>query len=434
MGAASLVTFNRVSKRYRLGLTRTSLPQLVSRGIRGAMGREPRANHNSILWALRDVSFEMKPGESLALVGPNGAGKSTVLKLLSKITMPTEGHIDVGGRLSALLELGAGFHPDLTGRENVYLNGTILGLSRQDITRRLDEIIAFSELEEFIDTPVKRYSSGMHVRLGFSVAACIEPELLLVDEVLAVGDASFRQKCLHRIGQLVERGTSIVFVSHNLYMVQAVCRRGLYLHRGQVRAAGDVGTVLRAYELDVHAERARKLDQAGAAATTGQSRVDGALDITSVTVESAAGRGDVIDSRHTARISVYYNAYHDLEGINLAIFIRRSDGIACCLARTKLDNVRLTLPRGEGVLSLQIEPLQLVTGRYYAEVEVVDEADTMLIKAEKARSDWFSVTGRTRSYDPSFSAVFEPFATWHGPSHVAPRHDATGAGASRERP
>ena len=164
------------------------------------------------------MSFELSEGESLALVGANGAGKTTILKLLANITKPTLGSIDIDGQLSALIELGAGFHPDLTGRENIFLNGSILGLNRKQIASQLDEIIAFSELEKFIDTPVKRYSSGMVVRLGFAVASCINPEILLVDEVLAVGDASFQQKCLERIRSLIRCGTSIIFVSHNFYL------------------------------------------------------------------------------------------------------------------------------------------------------------------------------------------------------------------------
>ena len=186
------VTFEGVSKRYRLGLTRTSLPSLAAEWVRGALRPGPRASKgDDVLWALNDVSFSVRRGESLALVGPNGAGKTTILKLLANITKPTAGRVHVAGRLSALIELGAGFHPDLTGRDNVFLNGAILGIRRTEIQRRFDDIVDFSGLEHFIDTPVKRYSSGMIVRLGFAVASCIDPDVLLVDEVLAVGDAAF---------------------------------------------------------------------------------------------------------------------------------------------------------------------------------------------------------------------------------------------------
>jgi lipopolysaccharide transport system ATP-binding protein len=186
----SAVCFENISKRYNLGLTRTSLPTVFSHWLKTKVTRKALPTQNKVLWALRDVNFELNQGQSLALVGSNGAGKTTILKLLANITKPSSGRLTINGKLSALIELGAGFHPDLTGRENIFLNGTILGLSRKEIERRFDDIVDFSELERFIDTPVKRYSSGMVVRLGFSVASCIEPELLLVDEVLAVGDSS----------------------------------------------------------------------------------------------------------------------------------------------------------------------------------------------------------------------------------------------------
>lgn len=253
---AVTVRFQNVSKRYTLGLTRKSVPSAVSGWIGNALrpGKAAQATEREF-WALRDVSFDLQKGQSLALVGANGAGKTTILKLLAQITKPTSGSLYTYGSLSALIELGAGFHPDLSGRENIFLNGTILGLTRRDIQSRLEEIIAFSELEKFIDTPVKRYSSGMTVRLGFAVASCIEPEILLVDEVLAVGDASFQQKCMKRIHDLLRKGTSIIFVSHNLYLIQAVCDTALYLDHGQIKLQGSTAEVIDAYERDLHEQR-----------------------------------------------------------------------------------------------------------------------------------------------------------------------------------
>jgi lipopolysaccharide transport system ATP-binding protein len=211
------VRFENVSKRYRLGLARTSLPSLAQAALKQALaGRAGKQAQAREFWALQDVSFELHAGESLALIGRNGAGKTTILKLLANITQPTSGRVETFGQLSALIELGAGFHPDLTGRENVYLNGTILGLSRREIDLHYDEIVEFAELAQFIDTPVKRYSSGMTVRLGFAVASCLTPDILLVDEVLAVGDASFQQKCMARIRELLKNGTSIIFISATL--------------------------------------------------------------------------------------------------------------------------------------------------------------------------------------------------------------------------
>jgi lipopolysaccharide transport system ATP-binding protein len=242
------VEFKNVSKRYELGTGQTSIGRVLARPIKRMLGRNVEPAEDKILWALRDLSFTVQPGRALGLVGPNGSGKTTSLKLLSKITQPTSGSIDVNGRISALIELGAGFHQDLTGRENVYLNGTILGMTRQDIDKRFDQIVAFSEIERFIDTPVKRYSSGMYVRLGFAVAAHVEPDVLLVDEVLAVGDAQFRLKCARRIEELQALGTTIVFVAHNLYLVRSVCDDAVFLLHGEMQDQGPVDDVLASYE------------------------------------------------------------------------------------------------------------------------------------------------------------------------------------------
>lgn len=202
--------------------------------------RHPGAatHHGDTLWALRDVSFEVREGEVLGLIGSNGAGKSTLLKILSRITEPTEGHIELSGRVGSLLEVGTGFHPELTGRENIYLNGAILGMSRAEITARFDEIVEFSEISRFLDTPVKRYSSGMYVRLAFAVAAHLEPEVLVIDEVLAVGDAAFQQKCLGRMGDVAGSGRTVLFVSHNMQAIRSLCTRVVQLSDGQVAAQG----------------------------------------------------------------------------------------------------------------------------------------------------------------------------------------------------
>src|SRR5262245_11294965 len=199
------------------------------------------------LWAVKDISFEVKPGEVVGIVGRNGAGKSTLLKLLSRITSPTEGEIQLRGRVGSLLEVGTGFHPELTGRENVFLNGSILGMSRKEIEKKFDEIVAFAEVEKFLDTPVKRYSSGMYVRLAFAVAAHLEPEVLLVDEVLAVGDMAFQRKCLGKMGQVSRQGRTILFVSHNMTALRALCTRAVLIEAGQLAADGDVNGVVDRY-------------------------------------------------------------------------------------------------------------------------------------------------------------------------------------------
>lgn len=215
---------------------RESLVELVTAPFRRRRVTKPDAQAD--FWALSGVSFEVKPGEVVGLVGRNGAGKSTLLKILSRITKPTTGRVELNGRVGSLLEVGTGFHPELTGRENIYLNGSILGMSRTEIDRKFDEIVAFAEVEQFLETPVKRYSSGMYVRLAFAVAAHLEPEILIVDEVLAVGDIAFQRKCMKRMGEVGKSGCTVLFVSHNMPAVETLCDRGILLERGRAVMEG----------------------------------------------------------------------------------------------------------------------------------------------------------------------------------------------------
>jgi lipopolysaccharide transport system ATP-binding protein len=205
------------------------------------------AELNEAVWALKDVSFQVKRGEVVGIIGRNGAGKSTLLKILSRITEPTEGRARIRGRVGSLLEVGTGFHPELTGRENIYLNGAILGMKRVEIEHKFDEIVAFAETEQFLDTPVKHYSSGMHVRLAFAVAAHLEPEVLVVDEVLAVGDVAFQKKCLGKMGDVAKSGRTVLFVSHNMAAISALCSKGFLLSKGHLVYAGDVPEVISRY-------------------------------------------------------------------------------------------------------------------------------------------------------------------------------------------
>ncbi|HVS80985.1 MAG TPA: polysaccharide ABC transporter ATP-binding protein [Pyrinomonadaceae bacterium] len=214
-------------------------------GPRSSVLGQPSAD--GLFWALDDVSFEVKRGEVVGIIGRNGAGKSTLLKILSRITKPTKGHAEIHGRVGSLLEVGTGFHPELTGRENIYLNGAILGMRKAEIDRKFDEIVAFAEVEKFIDTPVKRYSSGMYVRLAFAVAAHMETEILLVDEVLAVGDAQFQKKCLGKIGDVAKCGRTVLFVSHNMTAIKSLCDRAMELNEGQVRGWGDTAATIANY-------------------------------------------------------------------------------------------------------------------------------------------------------------------------------------------
>ena len=242
------VRMEHVHKKFRKGEVYSSLrdllPALTGRAFRQS---ELSQSDKSEFWALQDLSFEVRSGECFGIIGRNGAGKSTALKILSRIMMPTKGRMVVNGRLSALIEVTAGFHPDLTGRENIFLNGTILGMSKREIRSKLDQIIAFSGIEEFIDTPVKRYSSGMFARLGFSVAAHVDPDVLIVDEVLSVGDYAFQQKCIERMGEVLRSGVSVLFVSHNLKTVAEFCHRCLLLDKGRTVAIGSPQEVISRY-------------------------------------------------------------------------------------------------------------------------------------------------------------------------------------------
>lgn len=237
-----------VYKKFRRGEIYNSLRDLVP-ALTGKMFRQSELNASDKreFWALKDISFEVKQGEALAIIGNNGAGKSTILKILSHIMRPTRGSLIVHGRLSALIEVSAGFHQDLTGRENIYLNGTILGMSKSEIDSKLDQIIAFSGIEQFIDTPVKRYSSGMYARLGFSVAAHVDPDVLIVDEVLSVGDYVFQQKCVKRMKEVIADGATVLFVSHNLKSVAEFCPRSLLLEKGSMIALGPTHEVISSY-------------------------------------------------------------------------------------------------------------------------------------------------------------------------------------------
>ena len=239
---------NGVSKRFRKGEVFDSLRDILPALTGKITGRRQRgAASRREFWALKDISFSVGRGEALGIIGHNGAGKSTILKLLSRLIKPTNGTIEIDGSLSALIEVGAGFHPDLTGRENIYLNGAILGLSRAEVTRKFDQIVEFSGLAEFLDTPVKRYSTGMYARLGFSVAAHVDSEILIVDEVLSVGDYMFQKRCLERMKEIVAQGSAIVFVSHNLDAVATFCNRAILLDHGRIVEEGDPQDVIEAY-------------------------------------------------------------------------------------------------------------------------------------------------------------------------------------------
>ena len=310
MGAVAIRT-SQLSKRYVLGTRRRGTPTLRDALADGAsrarqvLTRSAAEERSSTLWALRDLSLEIEHGDIVALIGHNGAGKSTLLKVLSRITEPTSGWAEITGRVGSLLEVGTGFHPELTGRENIFLNGSILGMRREEIRRRFDEIVEFAEVERFLDTPVKRYSSGMSVRLAFAVAAHLEPEILLVDEVLAVGDAAFQRKSLAKMTEVARQGRTVVFVSHNLAIIQALCRRGILLERGEIVAdaptAETVGTYLRALERSASTDLLERKDR--------DSRGWDASLVSRIEIrEPGGGHPDVVVSGRPVRITVRVTA------------------------------------------------------------------------------------------------------------------------------
>jgi len=266
------IRVEQLGKQYKIGVRRAryrTLRESLSSALTGPFQRVWRkeredlnANQTaSTIWALKDVSFEVKQGEALGIIGRNGAGKSTLLKILSRITEPTEGCAEVRGRVGSLLEVGTGFHPELTGRENIYLNGAILGMKQAEIARKFDEIVAFAEVDKFVETPVKHYSSGMYMRLAFAVAAHLEPEILLVDEVLAVGDAGFQKKCLGKMGNVAKKGRTVLFVSHNMGAVSMLCNRVIYIAEGRLRAIGQTASIVTQYLTELFQGRENDLDQ-----------------------------------------------------------------------------------------------------------------------------------------------------------------------------
>lgn len=304
-----IIRVEKISKKYRLGARRAAHSTLreavtgaISRPLKGLNRGARSTRDHEALWALRDVTFDVQPGEVVGVIGRNGAGKSTLLKILSRITEPTAGRVSLCGRVSSLLEVGTGFHLELTGRENIFLNGAILGMKRQDIKKRFDSIVAFAEVERFIDTPVKHYSSGMHMRLAFAVAAHLEPEVLLVDEVLAVGDVEFQKKCLGKMGAAASEGRTILFVSHNLAAVSSLCTRGLVLDRGVVSYLGTQSEAIAHYLTSCQSEAGSlrdRIDRVG----NGEMRVVG------MEIKDAAGRTiDVATSGQAIDICLNYES------------------------------------------------------------------------------------------------------------------------------
>ncbi|MEM7530763.1 MAG: Wzt carbohydrate-binding domain-containing protein [Chloroflexota bacterium] len=415
-----LIQLNKVSKRFKSHKQSSrSFQELfvnLFQGPNASIAKHPESSEehldaasNSFFWSLHNVSFDVYAGDSIGLIGPNGSGKSTLLKLISGIIEPTEGEIAVNGRIASLLELGAGFHPDLTGRENIYLNGSIYGLTRQQINRRMKRIIRFSELEDFIDVPVKHYSSGMYVRLGFSVAIQTSPDILLVDEVLAVGDATFQHKCMSAIQAFRANGGTLLLVSHDLGAIQSLCNQALWFDHGEVQEMGHPTDVVMSYMNRVaEEEEAARRAEREALAEEGEDDEDMAVEdkggleadddgvteeeedqpkqwgtgevrITDVLLYNEAQEERTIFQTGTSmEIRLYYDAPQRVEEPIFGLAIYRQDNTHICGPNTKFGQLHIESVQGEGYVSYHIEELALLEGAYLITTAIIDQGDTLM--------------------------------------------------------
>ena len=369
-GADSLVTdfairVQGLGKRYRIGereryrALRDTLTEAVTAPMRRLRSR-PATPVNNTIWALRDVSLDVAPGEVLGVIGHNGAGKSTLLKILSRITEPTEGRAEVRGRVGSLLEVGTGFHPELTGRENIYLNGAILGMKRAEIARRFDEMVAFAGVERFIDTPVKRYSSGMYLRLAFAVAAHLEPEILLVDEVLAVGDAAFQKKCLGRMSEVAHEGRTVLFVSHNLPSIEKLCQRVIVVDGGHVVMQGDPVTCIAAY-LGARAEPKPAVDLAAV------PRLDPRLVPVYTSLDLRDGQGSAVAAvgcGEPLEFHLTYAAEREIANPSFGIIVSNGMGIPLFFLQTRTQLGLWEKAPRRGRVVCRLDEVPLVPGEY----------------------------------------------------------------------
>ena len=405
-----------ISKQYRLGqlkgkvLLREALAGLVRRPFTRRDDDETQS-----LWALRDISFEVPEGQVLGLVGRNGAGKSTLLKVLSRITFPTTGRMKVNGRLASLLEVGTGFHQELSGRENIYMNGSILGMKKREIDAKMDEIVAFADVERFLDTPIKRYSSGMRLRLGFAVAAHLEPDVLLVDEVLAVGDMGFQKKCLRAMGELRAGGRTVVFVSHNMAAVENLCSRAIWIDGGRIREDGESRSVIQSY-LSTFAQAAASGTDLRAVEPrrgTGEARY------TKLEMLSPDGKPiSVIRSGDGVMMRLHYEAFKTLSQAHFGVEVFTHLGTLVTSFSTWLTGFNIeSVPKGEGYIDVHVPTLPLVPDRYYLSLwlasvgpkyDHVDLCATFDVEAADVHKSG-------RQMDERFGIVFVP-SQWKHPS------------------
>lgn len=353
----------------------TTLKEALLRGLR-------RIKLAESFWALRDVSFSVAPGRMVGVIGSNGAGKSTLLRLIGSVGRPDEGRVTVHGRIGALLDLGAGFHPDLTGRENVFINGVISGLTRHEVAQRFDSIVDFAELEAFIDNPLRTYSTGMQMRLGFAVAAYMEPEILLIDEVLAVGDLAFQRKCLDRIARFKAEGCTIILVSHDTASIRQLCDEALWLRQGELVAYGPSDIVAGQYVTEMTAETRRRTPATRPArrtSTGAELRVNenrfGSMEIEIVAVRLLDSAGLLVtelDSGDSLRVEIEYLAPEPICFPIFGVTVSRADGLVCYDTSIEAAGLHLPIVQGRGRVSLQFERLDLIGDQYFVDVGIYE--------------------------------------------------------------
>ncbi len=376
-GTAILV--EKLSKKYSLGVAKVrhdTLRDHLVGGIKTLLKKKQRpSQEESIFWALQAVSLEIKQGEVVGIIGRNGAGKSTLLKILARITDPTSGMAEIHGRVGSLLEVGTGFHGELTGRENTYLNGAILGMTKKEIDRKFDEIVAFAEVERFVDTPVKHYSSGMYLRLAFAVAAHLEPEILLVDEVLAVGDVAFQRKCIGKMGDVARQGRTILFVSHNMAAVESLCSTAYLLENGRLVESGTTKTVVDAYLSSIPAlcntPLEHRTDREG----------NGRLRFTDLEFRSDEGvPTEVVQTGKTLLISVAYTSTSDMvKNVEMSIDIFAQNGQCMLILNNAMVGADFESAPGVGQFSCRVERFPLAPGQYHI---------TLFCRANGTIADW----------------------------------------------
>jgi ABC-type polysaccharide/polyol phosphate transport system ATPase subunit len=391
------IELTNVTKVYRKYARRKQFATLKSALLSGSLIHDLQPDET--FPALQGVSFDVPAGRTYGIIGRNGSGKSTALKLVAGITKPTTGTVKVEGRISALIELGAGFHPEISGRENVFINGIMLGLTKREVAKRFDEIVEFAELQQFIDAPVKTYSSGMYMRLGFAVAIHVDPDVLLVDEVLAVGDEGFTHKCLDKFGEFKRRGKTILLVTHSLNLVERFCDEALWLDSGKVRGSGDPKRVVGAYLTDVGKSEERELARTEARAQEGAVQEPGPepkaqspepvasdldmtrtdegrwgsreIEITSVTFKTAQGEtSHIFQSGDSMAIHLSVRAHQPTTDFVFGVGIYSADGVNCYGTNTHLEDFTSQEVRGEGEVVFRIESLDLVEGTYKLDVAV----------------------------------------------------------------